>query len=1490
MAFWIVLLLDCFFHSSIFSSGEMPQPLGSQFPRPAIATDIHHSLSAQVNPRVGSLSTRDPKVTSVAKISGKGGHTAAPFTDSRKRAFRRARRRAELTGGTFYRGRWHSAGDLGTTVSGTATKLNPLSRPARSTEGRRLRVLTYNIGGFCTASYDVFCDWLVKQDLADIVIIQELHHGCGKTENRWQIESWTALISPDPKQRYCGVGVFVSPKVANDAQIGYNVIIPGRLLHVRCEGQQVNVDVVAGYQHVWQDHNREEIARRRGVFWEKLSGLLHTLPVRHLLVLGLDLNSKIRSQPGLIGRGVLKGKQGFDPELEAVLETHQITLLNTWGRSSAGHAHTFCNGATKTQLDFLATRRLTVDTLAKQAEPSNLCLTPWRLGPRHRPVCGSLKWVAGWTFAKSKPVQQRFSLDAMKQHLKLGTPKAVELQFSVVNIVTAHTGSGTLAQVNQAVLQECQRLFPKQTSRDARPGRTEAVKQCIQQLWTSHDALQQPVEGPLFRRSAELVRRRLKFQTRTKELRQASRAARKQWLVDLLHEAEEAAHAHNHSAVYRVINTIAPRRRREQVRIKNASGQLLTKGDEYNEIYQYFSSAFSASAHRHADPKAVLVPEVEELYTAALALKGGKAVPRQSIPADVWKLCPQQFAVFMATTLGRCKATQELPPSEIADCELSLLPKPGKVNRRPQDLRPLGLQDPSAKVYAIVLRERLLALTLDRILASNQHAYCPGKSIDIAIARVSSFCSDIRERVRVGVLNVHQKRAGQRESTCYGGAMLSLDLSRAFDSLTRQALESSLRASHVPDDLCQSILQVHNQCRYTVRHHNYQGHFPMQVGVRQGCALSPLLYTLYTVHLMERIEARTSRAWVQALFTAFADDKHLAWRVETLQDLVFMCHCVRVTFELLAEDGMQVNSTKSKLVLSLRGSAAARINMGEENRRAVAADEAKEVFGGLAAPSQAMETDQTQKDADAEKDKDWESWASRDKAKFQRKGESAGKGGWYSWDRQSKRKEPTVNTQDETGQLDQATQHLIQSMTKLVLRHEGELAHLRREMGYMMFVDTEQYSCLETLKQAAVKWQDLYANNKVTSPLGLTLMLGLVQTLRAKLEDLLRNEQLLQRYKNCGWIGEGANALTPMWHYFEWNPTDKKEFQSSTPPLPHNRVMEILEEVERFLPQQGVLLKFRATKDITQDTQAEVVPFVITIGLRTEGAQKVFEGLRLLSGNAVMKLLGARLRPERGQRQPLAKQVETAYKATHYCDWQKAFFWIGALAGDDTTACGSLKAGINALRVRGSLYLPDSLQWRFLFAQWHNIRQQHDVGEFYQHVVRRTTPLAYFGRWESRLTLPFQITDSGELVSPVLLHLAGANLITLIRHWRDQYAVSALVQHSGLVVLQLCRYSEDAGKNRSPIPLLPGARLTLPIFEGEGGTDTREETFIIAWVIFHLGEVPTSGHYQAALSVPNKQRWEFYICNDNASPRKAKKEDHDTIAANGYLIGLLRAE
>ena len=73
------------------------------------------------------------------------------------------------------------------------------------------------------------------------------------------------------------------------------------------------------------------------------------------------------------------------------------------------------------------------------------------------------------------------------------------------------------------------------------------------------------------------------------------------------------------------------------------------------------------------------------------------------------------------------------------------------------------------------------------------------------------------------------------------------------------------------------------------------------------------------------------------------------------------------------------------------------------------------------------------------------------------------------------------------------------------------------------------------------------------------------------------------------------------------------------------------------------------------------------------------------------------------------------------------------------------------------------------------------------------------------------------------------------------------------------------------MPLTPGARVTLPIFESADATHTSEETFRLSWVIIRLGETTTSGHYQVALSVPNPRTntWEFHICDDDRVPRKS---------------------
>ena len=300
-------------------------------------------------------------------------------------------------------------------------------------------------------------------------------------------------------------------------------------------------------------------------------------------------------------------------------------------------------------------------------------------------------------------------------------------------------------------------------------------------------------------------------------------------------------------------------------------------------------------------------------------LKKGKAVPETSVPAGVWLLCPQAVTSLCVRVFNQGNAEHCCYPTEVTDCALSLLPKPGKTGRRPQDLRPLGLQDPGSKTMAIALRARAEACVSEFLAAKPQFAYCKGKSTDDAICRVALHCSRVRERLQRGNLSLHAKRSGARESTCYGGIMVSVDLSRAFDQLPRSSLEASMAHAGIPPELRHAILAVHESCSYRVSHGPHSRTFAMARRVRQGCALSPVLYSIY-----DQLVEGTNEEWASKLATLFADDSHIAFEIESQDDLGFALRAVRKLFELFSTTGMCVNPGKSSVALSLKGSAAKR--------------------------------------------------------------------------------------------------------------------------------------------------------------------------------------------------------------------------------------------------------------------------------------------------------------------------------------------------------------------------------------------------------------------------------------------------------------------------------------------------------------------------------------------------------------------------------------
>ena len=75
--------------------------------------------------------------------------------------------------------------------------------------------------------------------------------------------------------------------------------------------------------------------------------------------------------------------------------------------------------------------------------------------------------------------------------------------------------------------------------------------------------------------------------------------------------------------------------------------------------------------------------------------------------------------------------------------------------------------------------------------------------------------------------------------------MVSLDLSRAFDTVTRRALSLALEAAGVTSELRELVLDLHEQCRYSVRHGCAEGSFSMEWSAAGMCLITFVILYLY---------------------------------------------------------------------------------------------------------------------------------------------------------------------------------------------------------------------------------------------------------------------------------------------------------------------------------------------------------------------------------------------------------------------------------------------------------------------------------------------------------------------------------------------------------------------------------------------------------------------------------------------------------------------
>ncbi|XP_076301434.1 uncharacterized protein LOC143219315 [Lasioglossum baleicum] len=285
------------------------------------------------------------------------------------------------------------------------------------------------------------------------------------------------------------------------------------------------------------------------------------------------------------------------------------------------------------------------------------------------------------------------------------------------------------------------------------------------------------------------------------------------------------------SQVWKVVNRERKRRSRVDERIR------------LEEWEQYFRDLLGGvggrvgklgKSRREGDGEKEL--EIGEIMRVVKGLKDGKAAGGDGIPNEIWKHGGSEVQEGLWRICNRVWRGEGWP-EDWSEGVVVPIAKKGD-SRRVGSYRGVTLTQTAYKIYAAVLAERIREeVERKGLLPASQTGFRKGIG-----------CID-----NIYVLNYLINRQVRRKERRI--IIMFVDLKAAFDSVDREILIEAMRKRGVREGLVERCVEVLKETKCKIRVGEEEGeYFWTERGVRQGCPLSPLLFTLLLADIDEELE------------------------------------------------------------------------------------------------------------------------------------------------------------------------------------------------------------------------------------------------------------------------------------------------------------------------------------------------------------------------------------------------------------------------------------------------------------------------------------------------------------------------------------------------------------------------------------------------------------------------------------------------------------
>ena len=668
--------------------------------------------------------------------------------------------------------------------------------------------------------------------------------------------------------------------------------ISSRLISIRIAAKPMNITVIQVYAPTTAS-SEDEIED----FYHELGSVIDNSPKKDVLIVQGDWNAKVgidayQDYAGTVGKFGWGVTNDRGTRMLEFARFHNLSIANTLhchkpSRRTTWHSP---NGKDHNQIDFiLVSRRFVSGVNAAKTRT----FPGADIGSDHDMVLMTLK-------TRLKKYQNNNNPRVRYDLRKLDDPNIRE-QFQ------AKLGGRFAPLLLLQNITEIEEGFTKEMNAVAEE--ILGQKRYVKRPWITDEALR------LCDRRRELKKRRfdgvdqqginhtLEYKVANANIRKELRAAKGSWINSQCQAIEENLRHTNTKQAFAIVKNLTRNRQSRTAVINDKNGRMITEAKAVAERWrEYCHDLYSHPLNVDTDimkrPQEVEEQEErlpilrEEVVTAIKQLKAGKAAGIDNIPGELLREGGESTVSILLKICNEVWISGKWPPSWTTSIIVPI-PKKGDL-KECQNYRTISLISHPSKVLLKVILNRLRP-QIEPLLADEQAGFRAGRSTVEQILNLRLLCEKYADHSR----ELHHN---------------FIDFTKAFDRVWQEGLWAIMRRHGISKEIIECIKSAYDSSECTVMYGNLlSDKFHPQLGVRQGCPLSPCLFNLFLEEVMaealEGFEGTISIGGRNISNLRFADDIDLlAGSNQELADLTACLDKAAVRY------GMEISVSKSKIL------------------------------------------------------------------------------------------------------------------------------------------------------------------------------------------------------------------------------------------------------------------------------------------------------------------------------------------------------------------------------------------------------------------------------------------------------------------------------------------------------------------------------------------------------------------------------------------------